>query len=88
MILTLPLDMAAIYTRVTGQPARFEEQPIEEVRAFNPDFANMLAWQNDHSFGADIAHLRAVYPELTTFEAWLAQHRQAVIPQEERGEET
>jgi putative SOS response-associated peptidase YedK len=31
------------------------------------------------SFGADITHLRAVYPELTTFEAWLAQHRQAVI---------
>jgi uncharacterized protein YbjT (DUF2867 family) len=75
------LQMAEIYTKVTGQPARFEEQPIEEVRAFNPDFAKMLAWQNDHSFGADIAHLRAVYPELTTFEAWLAQHRQAVIPQ-------
>ncbi len=75
------LQMAEIYTKVTGQPARFEEQPIEEVRAFNPDFAKMLAWQNDHSFGADIAHLRAVYPELTTFEAWLAQHRQAVIAQ-------
>ena len=75
------LQMAEIYTKVTGQPARYEEQPIEEVQAFNLDFAKMLAWQNDHSFGANIAHLRAVYPEFTTFEAWLAQHRQAVMPQ-------
>jgi hypothetical protein len=79
------LQMAEIYTKVTGQPARFEEQPIEEVRAFNPDFAAMLTWQNDHSFGADIVQLRAAYPLLTTFEAWLAQHRLAVMPQEEIG---
>lgn len=75
-------QMAQIYTKVTGQPARYEEQPIEEVQAFNPDFARMLAWQNTHSFGADIAHLRAVYPQLTTFEAWLTRHRLAVLPQE------
>ena len=81
------LQMAEIYTKVTGHPARYEEQPIEEVQAFNPDFAKMLAWQNDHSFGADLAHLRAVYPELTTFEAWLTQHRLAVMPQE-AGEES
>jgi len=37
------LQMADIYTIVTGQRARYEEQPIEEVQAFNPDFANMLA---------------------------------------------
>jgi uncharacterized protein YbjT (DUF2867 family) len=75
-------QMAAIYTKVTGQPARYEEQPIEEVRAFNPDFAAMLSWQNDHSFGADITQLRADYPLLTLFEAWLNQHSPAVVPQE------
>ncbi len=75
------LQMADIYTKVTGQPARYEEQPIEEVQAFNRDFAKMLVWQNDHSFGADLAQLRAAYPNLSTFEAWLAQHRLAVMPQ-------
>jgi len=74
------LQMADIYTKVTGQRARYEEQPIEEVQAFNPDFAHMLAWQNDHSLGADIARLRAAYPHLSTFEhsfiiiAWLLWH--------------
>ncbi len=70
-----------IYARVTGQPARFEEQPIEEVRAFDPDFAAMFTWLNDHGFRADIARLRADYPQLTNFETWLAQHRAAVAPQ-------
>ena len=80
-------QMAQIYTKVTGVPARYEEQPIEEVQAFNPDYAKMLAWQNTHSFGADIAHLRAVYPELSTFEEWLTQHRLAVMPHEEAGKQ-
>lgn len=75
------LQIAETYTKVTGQSARYEEQPIEEVQAVNPDFAKMLAWQNDHSFGADLAHLRASYPELTPFEQWLNQHRLAVMPQ-------
>lgn len=75
------LEMVQIYSKVTGQPARYEEQPIEEVQAFNPDFARMINWQNEHSFGADLAHLRATYPHLTTFEAWLTRHRAAVMPQ-------
>jgi uncharacterized protein YbjT (DUF2867 family) len=76
------LQMADIYTKVTGQPARYEEQPIEEVRVFSPDAAAIYAWQNEHSFGVDLVHLRTVYPKLSTFEAWLDQHRLAVMPQE------
>jgi uncharacterized protein YbjT (DUF2867 family) len=79
------LEMADIYTKVIGQPARYEEQPIEEVRVFSPDAAAIYAWQNEHSFGADLAHLRTVYPKLSTFEAWLDQHRLAVMPQEAGG---
>ena len=45
----------------------------------------MLAWQNNYSFEADLAHLRAVYLELTTFEAWLDQHRPAVMLREDAG---
>jgi uncharacterized protein YbjT (DUF2867 family) len=74
-------QIAEIYARVTGQPARFEEQPIEEVRAFNPDFAAMFTWLNEQGFRADIARLRADHPGLTTFETWLDQHGAAVAPQ-------
>jgi uncharacterized protein YbjT (DUF2867 family) len=73
-------QIAEKYTRVTGQPARFEEQPIDEVRAFNEDFAAMFTWLNKQGFRADIAGLRADYPELTTFERWLGQHILAVSP--------
>ena len=59
----------------------FAPEHVEEVQAFSPDAAEIYAWQNTHSFGVDIAHLRAVYPKLSTFEAWLTQYRQAVMPQ-------
>jgi uncharacterized protein YbjT (DUF2867 family) len=69
------------YTRVTGQPARYEVQPIDEVRAYSPEFADMYGWLDKHGFGADIGRLRADYPRLTTFAEWLSQHRDAVVPQ-------
>ena len=69
------------YTRVTGQPARYEVQPIDEVRAFSPDFADMYGWLDKYGFGADIGMLRARYPRLKTFADWLSQHSEAVVPQ-------
>jgi uncharacterized protein YbjT (DUF2867 family) len=74
-------QIADIYAQVTGQPARFEEQPIEEVRAFSPDFAAMFTWLNEQGFRADITGLRKEYPQLATFETWLRQHSDAVSPQ-------
>lgn len=74
-------QIADLYTKVTGQPARFEEQPIEEVQAFNPDFAAMFTWLNTHDSLANIATLRADYPALTTFEVWLSLHSSAVVAQ-------
>jgi uncharacterized protein YbjT (DUF2867 family) len=68
------------YTEVTGQPARFEEQPIGEVLAFDADFAAMFEWENGHSFGADIGKLRRDYPELSSFASWLRAHSRAVMP--------
>jgi len=73
-------QVAERYTHITGQPARYEEQPIDEVRAFNPDFAAMFTWLNEEGFRADIASLRIDYPQLTAFEPWLTQHTPAVMP--------
>jgi len=74
-------EVADTYTEVTGQPALFQEQPIEEVRAFDADFAAMFTWVTKHSFGADIGKLRELYPGLSTFASWLRQHAPAVVPQ-------
>jgi hypothetical protein len=68
-------------TRPAGQPARYEVQPIGEVRAFSPDFADMYGWLGKHGFGADIGRLRVDYPRLKTFAEWLSQHSEAVVPQ-------
>ena len=73
------LEIAEVYSQVAGQQARYEEQPIDEVRAFGPDFAAMFSWLNRHSFRANVARLRSDYPDLTSFAAWLAQHRSAVL---------
>ena len=74
-------EVAETYTEITGQPALFEEQPIEEVRAFDADFAAMFDWVNKHSFGADIGKLQELYPRLSTFASWLREHTPGVMPQ-------
>jgi uncharacterized protein YbjT (DUF2867 family) len=68
--LTMP-QVADAFTRVTGQPVHFVELPLEQVRSFNAEMGDMMAWFNDHGYRADIAALRKLHPGLTTFEAWL-----------------
>jgi uncharacterized protein YbjT (DUF2867 family) len=70
--LTMP-EVADAFTRVTGQPVRFVEVPIEQVRSASPELAKMYAWFNDHGYDADIERLRGLYPGLTNFETWLRQ---------------
>lgn len=64
-------QMADALTRATGQPVRFVEQPLEQVRSFNAEMADMFAWFNDHGYAADIPALRKLHPGLMTFETWL-----------------
>ena len=59
------------FTQATGQPARFVEQPLEQVRSFDAEIADMFAWFNDHGYAADIPALRKLHPGLMTFETWL-----------------
>ncbi len=64
-------QIAAAFAKATGQPARFEEQPIAEIQAFNSDIASMFTWLNDHGYNSDIPALRQQFPTLMTFETWL-----------------
>jgi len=68
--LTMP-QVAAAMSRVTGQPVRFVEQPLDQVRSYSPEIAAMYTWFNDHGYKADIPALRALHPGLMTFETWL-----------------
>ena len=68
--LTMP-QVADAFTQVSGQPVRFVEQPLEQVRSFNAEMGDMMAWLNDYGYAADIPALRRLRPGLLTFEAWL-----------------
>jgi uncharacterized protein YbjT (DUF2867 family) len=68
--LTMP-QVTETMTRVSGQPVRFVELPLEQVRSFNAEMADMMAWFNEHGYTADIPALRRLHPELKTFETWL-----------------
>lgn len=65
--------MADVFSRVDAVPTRFELQPIEEVRAWSPEFAAMFAWLDDKGYQVDIAGLRARHPGLLTLEDWRGQ---------------
>ncbi|WP_217146230.1 MULTISPECIES: NmrA/HSCARG family protein [Streptomyces] len=55
-------DVARVYERVTGTPTRLAPLPIEE---------RMFAWFAEEGYRADIPSLRALRPELLTFEEFL-----------------
>jgi len=64
-------QVAEAFSRVLGRTVRFVEQPIEQVRSFSKDYAVTLEWFNREGYKADIAALRALYPGLDNFQAWL-----------------
>lgn len=68
--LTMP-QAAEAFSRATGRAVRFVEQPLEQVRSFSKEYAVMLEWFDREGYQADIPALRALYPLLHTFEAWL-----------------
>ncbi len=68
--LTMP-QAAEAFSRATGRAVRFVEQPLEQVRSFSKEYAVMLEWFDREGYQAGIPALRALYPLLHTFEAWL-----------------
>jgi uncharacterized protein YbjT (DUF2867 family) len=65
-------EIAACFGAARGVPARFEQVPLDRVRAFDPEVARMFAWF-DSGAGerADLAAVRAIHPGLSTLEQWL-----------------
>ena len=70
-ILTPP-QIAEAFSRACGLPARFRQTPIEQVRAFDPQLAQMFSFFNEHpSELTDLHALRAEHPDLMRLETWL-----------------
>jgi uncharacterized protein YbjT (DUF2867 family) len=70
-ILTPP-QIAGAFSRACGLPARFRQTPIEQVRAFDPQLAQMFSFFNEHpSRLTDLPALRAEHPDLMRLETWL-----------------
>jgi uncharacterized protein YbjT (DUF2867 family) len=67
-----PAAIAETFGRVCGLPARFRQTPIEQVRAFDEQLAQMFTFFNDHpSELYDLSRLRAEHPGLMGLETWL-----------------
>jgi uncharacterized protein YbjT (DUF2867 family) len=67
-----PPQIAEIFGRACARPARFRQTPIEQVRAFDTQLAQMFTFFNEHPSGLpDLAALRAEHPELMSLETWL-----------------
>ncbi len=54
-----------------GRPVRYMQQPIEQMRQANPDYAVMFEWFERVGYSVDIAMLRSRFPEMMSFEDWL-----------------
>ncbi|MFI7625388.1 NmrA/HSCARG family protein [Microbispora rosea] len=67
-----PLEIAATFGRVCGLPARFEQTPIEQVRAFDEWVARMFEFfEEQPPAQVDLRALRSEHPGLMTLETWL-----------------
>ncbi|MFJ7159146.1 NmrA/HSCARG family protein [Streptomyces sp. NPDC101118] len=64
-------QMAAAFEAASGVPTRFQQLPIEPLRAGRPDLANMFDWFERDGFQADLPELRKGRPNLLSLEAWL-----------------
>jgi uncharacterized protein YbjT (DUF2867 family) len=72
-ILTPP-QIAATFGRACGLPAHFRQTPIEQIRAFDVQLAQMFTFFNEHpSELADLSALRAEHPGLMRLETWLRE---------------
>ncbi|GHE76147.1 NmrA family transcriptional regulator [Amycolatopsis deserti] len=64
-------QMAEVFARVTGIPARYEQQPIEQLQAISAEMAAMFGWFDREGYRADLPALRRLHPALTSLESWL-----------------
>lgn len=68
--LTMP-EVAEAFSKAKGKECVFNEFPMDAMRNYNEEFANMFQWFIDKGYEADIPALKKMYPALTDFKTWL-----------------
>lgn len=65
-------DQAAILSRTTGGPIRYQEIPLAAARQQDPESAIMFEWFDQVGYDVDIPALHRAFPEVAwhSFEAW------------------
>ncbi|MEU8780591.1 NmrA/HSCARG family protein [Streptomyces sp. NPDC048637] len=67
-----PPQIAEAISRATGRAVPYVRMPMETLRELSPDAAEGHQWLNDRrARGADIDALRALHPDLMSFDTWL-----------------
>ena len=66
-----PPEVAEQFAKAIGRPVQFVEQSMDQIWSFDSDLAAMLQWFIDEGYQIDIPALRAIHPQLLTFEEWL-----------------
>jgi uncharacterized protein YbjT (DUF2867 family) len=67
------VDVARLLTGALGRPVRFEEVPLDVVRANNTEMAAMFEWIRREGYCADLLALRMRYRQLHSFADWLRE---------------
>jgi uncharacterized protein YbjT (DUF2867 family) len=77
-------QMAAAFEAVSGVPTRFQQLPIEPLRASRADLANMFDWFERDGYHADLPELRRIRPDLVSLETWLSDNWTAPLAESRR----
>lgn len=68
-------DIAQTFGRVIGRPVRYVQVPWEQFRQVaGEEYERMYRWFADVGYDVDLAALRQVAPQMTTFEQYLRSH--------------
>ncbi|KAI9039640.1 nucleoside-diphosphate-sugar epimerase family protein [Aspergillus affinis] len=70
-------QMAAVFERLTGRkvPTTFQ-LPVWAMMAAVKDLGVMFEWFHDEGYGADLAEMRRINPDLKDFGKWLVEESQ------------
>jgi uncharacterized protein YbjT (DUF2867 family) len=74
--LTMP-EAASAFSRALGRPVQFIELPIDQVMAMSKEMGIMFQWFNDVGYSADISVVRALHPDMLSFEAWIHREKES-----------
>jgi uncharacterized protein YbjT (DUF2867 family) len=81
-------ELVETFSRVIGRPVQYVQLSWDQFReAAGEEYTRMYRWFDRVGYEADIAALRTVYPELTTFERYLRSQDWEGTGQLAKGEE-